>query len=166
MSLNYEFRRAVTAIARLDPEDRNVLSLICKDIQQAENDLNEKASKLLNQCISSCTGICCRNIRLDEIIGFYDFTYLLMIENNMQDDMAACLKHESIFSADCIFLKNGTGPCIFPSNARPRICITTFCADDTPIKREIQRVNRQFNRLSRFIFSRRLKGMSRFFKNS
>ena len=163
MSLNYEFRQAETTITRLTPEDRHALASICEDIQQAENDLNEKASKLLSRCITSCAGICCRNIRLDEIIGLYDFTYLLMIENTMRGDMAACLKHESLFSADCIFLKNRIGPCIFPSNARPRICITTFCADDTPVKREIQCVNRQFNRLSRFIFSRRLRGLAKLF---
>ena len=163
MSLNYEFRKAISTINRLVPEDRNTLSLICKDIQQAEDDLNEKAETLLSRCIASCNGICCRNIRLDEIIGFYDFTYLLMIENELRDDMAACLSHESLFSSDCIFLKNGKGPCMFPSNARPRVCIITFCADDTPVKREVQRVNRQFNRLSRFIFLRRLKGLTRLF---
>jgi hypothetical protein len=67
MSLNYEFKNAARTIARLSPEDHHALALICKDIQQAENDLNKKASVLLSRCITSCTGICCRNIRLFEI---------------------------------------------------------------------------------------------------
>ena len=163
MSLNYEFKKALSFISRLPPEDRNALSSICKDIRQAEDDLNERAESLLQKCITACTGICCRNIRLDDIIGFYDFTYILATENGLKDDMAACLRDETLYSADCIFLKNGTGPCIFPSNARPRICITTFCFDDTPAKKEIRRVNQQFNRLSRFIFSRRLKAIKRLF---
>jgi hypothetical protein len=163
MSLNYEFKNAARTLARLSSEDLHALSLICKDIRQAENDLNKKASVLLSRCITSCTGICCRNIRLDEIIGFYDFIYLLTIAGGMKDDMAACLKYESFFSSDCIFLKNGTGPCMFPSNARPRMCIISFCFDDSPAKKEIQGVNRQFNTLARFILSKRLKAIRKLF---
>ena len=42
MSLNYEFKKALSTITRLIPEDRNVLALICKDICQAEDDLKKK----------------------------------------------------------------------------------------------------------------------------
>jgi hypothetical protein len=157
MSLNYEFKNAARTIARLSPEGHHALALICKDIQQAEHDLNQKASALLSRCITSCTGICCRNIRLDEIIGFYDFIYLLTIAGGMKDDMAACLKYESLFSSNCLFLKNGNGPCMFPENARPRICITSFCFDDAPVKHQIRDVNRRFSELSRFVFAGRLK---------
>ena len=163
MGLNYEFKKAVHTIARLTPEDRQLLALRCADIRQAEDALNKKAGRLLQKCTATCNGICCRNIRLAEIIGFYDFIYLLTVNGGMRSGMAACLKHVPMFSGDCVFLKNGKGPCIFPSNARPRVCIISFCFDDTPVKREIRNVNSRFNALARFLFSRRLKTLVQFF---
>jgi hypothetical protein len=60
----------------------------------------------------------------------------------LDDQMAACLKKEpALYISDCIFLKNGTGPCIFPHSVMPEMCITTFCFDETPAKKEIKLLN-------------------------
>jgi len=159
MELNYAFKKALRTIQALPPADRHRLASICTGIRQSEDLLNTAATKNMDKCMVACTGICCRNIRLTEIIGFYDFVYILTVADGMKKNITACLKHESLFSSDCIFLKNGKGPCIFPSNARPRVCITSFCFDDTPVKQQIRDVNRQFSELSRFVFGRRLKAM-------
>jgi hypothetical protein len=159
MELNYTFNKALHTLQALTPADRHRLASICRDIRQSEDSLNRAATKDMDKCMTACTGICCRNIRLTEIIGFCDFVYMLTVAGGMTENITACLKHESLFSSDCIFLKNGKGPCMLPSNARPRICITSFCFDDTPVKQQIRDVNRRFSELSRFVFARRIKMM-------
>lgn len=156
MVLQYEFSKATRTIHGLAPEDRRILTGICADIQRAEKALNKVAQELLLKCTTACTGICCRNIRLDEIIGFYDFVFILTVESGLRPDMELCLSRESLFSADCIFLENGQGPCMFPATTRPRRCLTAFCFDAAAAKQEIRKVNREFNRLARFLLYRRI----------
>lgn len=156
MELNHLFKTADRIIERLSCEDRQTLETLCEDIRLAEAALNKTAEPLLYRCFESCAGLCCRNIRLAEIIGLYDFVYLLVAAGHRKNLVANCLRRESLFSGDCIFLENGKGPCIFPPDARPRMCIISFCFDDTPVKQWIQAVNSAFDQLSRFIFSRRL----------
>jgi hypothetical protein len=156
MELTRLFKSAQRFIQRLSLEDRQTVAGLCEDIRRAEAALNKAAEPLLHRCIESCSGLCCRNVRLAEIIGWVDFIYLLTVAGHQKEIMAKALHRESLFSGDCIFLKNAKGPCIFPNDARPRMCIISFCFDDTPVKNRIQAVNSAFGELSRFILSRRL----------
>ncbi len=162
MGLKYDFRKAEKIIGGMDRDDCNTLREICGKIREAENRLAVKANEELTKCAENCGGICCRNIQLQDIIDFYDFLYILTVENALKKDIPSCLKNESIYSSDCIFLENGVGPCIFPQNARPRVCIMTFCGNDAPIKKEIAAVGLGFRRLCRFLLFRRPRMFKKF----
>jgi len=155
MGINYKFRKAEEIIRESDPDDLKKLGGICQEIQIAEEELLRASQKLMEKCRDGCEGLCCRNIQLDDIITLSDFVYILMVEDQVKETARACLEKESMFSADCIFLKNGKGPCLFPVNARPEKCIVTFCADETPIRKEIRRLASNFDKLSRFILLRK-----------
>jgi hypothetical protein len=58
---------------------------------------------------------------------------------------------EPLFTADCMFLKGGIGPCLFPDGVRPEKCVLSFCGDDAPIAANIRSVHRGFVRLHRFL---------------
>ena len=60
-----------------------------------------------------------------------------------------------MYSADCIFLQNGTGPCMFPEGVRPEVCVTTFCGNHRYVRKEISRLKRKFFKLDAFIRLRR-----------
>jgi hypothetical protein len=152
MGLQYQFKKAQKTISRLSPGDRQRLKEICGDIQQAEKRLRAAAADALVRCGTSCRGICCRNIDLDAILGLPDFVYILTLENRLADRMAACLQNENLFHiADCIFLENGTGPCIFPGTVMPEVCITTFCTTETHAKEEIRQLKWKFFQLGWFV---------------
>ncbi len=168
MSLGYHFKKARKTLRSLAPADRCALDNLCRDIQQAEENLLETAADALVTCRTACRGRCCRNLDLDAVLGFPDFVYILTMENGLADQMAACLESESaLFIADCIFLENGTGPCIFPRGVMPEVCMTTFCGDETPAKREIRQLKWKFFRLNWFlgtlkvrVFLRYLSGLT------
>jgi hypothetical protein len=162
MGLNYNFKKAAKIIVQLSLDDLIALEKICREIQAAENALNRKGEEHLVKCLSRCEGLCCRNIRLDEIISLYDFIYFLTVQNSMRAKISKCLESEDPFyPADCLFLTDGKGPCIFPSNARAAVCITTFCSNDASIKREIQCVKRKFIKLNWFILTRKPRALIR-----
>lgn len=162
MGLQYQFRKAQKTLSRLAPGDRKRLEEICGHIQQAENRLRIAAKEALEQCRTSCRGICCRNIDLDAILGFPDFVYILTLEKRLADRMAACLQHESsLYISDCIFLENGTGPCIFPPNVMPEVCIATFCSTETPAQKEITQLKWKFFQLSWFLNTLKIRVMAR-----
>jgi hypothetical protein len=156
--LTYQFQKAQRILAALPPGDRERVRGICEDIRTAEDGLLAAAGEKMHRCTTICRGLCCRNVQLDAVIGLWDFVYLLALNGAIAEQIAACLLKESpFFSSDCIFLENGVGPCIFPPNVRPEICITAFCTDDTPVKREIDCVKREYLRLIRFVRLSRLK---------
>jgi hypothetical protein len=160
MGLNYSFKKAGKIINQLSPGDLITVEKICQEIQAAEDALNRKAEENLVKCLKKCEGLCCRNIRLDEIISLYDFIYLLTVQNSMRAKISKCLENEDLFyPADCIFLSDGKGPCIFPSNTRAAVCITTFCSNEAPIKREIRCVKRKFIKLNWFILTRKPRAL-------
>ena len=167
MGLQYQFKKAQETIRRLAPADRERLGEICGDIQRAEKSLRIAAAEALAYCGSSCLGVCCRNIDLDAVLGFPDFVYILTLENHLADRMAACLQNESaLYITDCIFLENGIGPCIFSNTVMPEVCITTFCATETPAQPEIRRLKWKFFQLGWFlgtlkirVFARNLLGL-------
>jgi hypothetical protein len=83
--------------------------------------------------------------------------YILTVEPALDAAVARCLRQESpIFTSDCIFLESGVGPCIFPPDVRPEVCITSFCRGDEALKKEIRRVKTCFWKLGVFVYTRRL----------
>jgi hypothetical protein len=162
MSLRYKFKKADTVLRHLDPHEKANLQAICARIQAAEEELLVAAEAKIVTCIQGCEGLCCRNARIDDIIGLMDCVYILTVAPGLRERIDACLGNESpIYSADCIFLENGRGPCIFPFNARPEVCITTFCGRTASINAEIGRLKRKFMKLGWFVASRKPRAWAR-----
>jgi len=69
----------------------------------------------------------------------------------MGETIFRCAENESLFSANCVFLENGTGPCIFPPAAKPHKCIATFCGNTGPVRKELRALRSSFNKLFRFM---------------
>ena len=158
-----EFRRAVKLIDRMDAGDLEQLRGICRAIHRAQDDLLAKAGAIMKRCETGCQGLCCKNIELEDIIEYPDFVYILALRESMRDIASECLKKETLFRSDCVFLKNGKGPCVFPSGIRPKICVMTFCGDTASVKKEIAHIGSGFNRLYRFILLRKPKILIRHF---
>lgn len=158
MSLGYYFGKAITTIDSLTSSDLTDLYRRCREIQVAEEKLLAGGRSAFRRCYSGCEGLCCRNVAIDEIIGFSDFIYILSLAGHLRESMAICLEHENrLFAADCIFLLNSKGPCILPPAARPEVCITTFCTDVEPVKQEIRKVKFLFMKLNLYLFFLRAK---------
>lgn len=158
MSLGYYFRKAVKTIDRLAPSDLADLCRRCREIQAAEEKLLAAGRSAFRRCYSGCGGLCCRNVAIDEIIGFSDFIYILTLAGHLRESMAICLEHENrFFASDCIFLLNGKGPCIFPPAVRPEVCVTAFCSSVVPANKEIRNVKFLFMKLNLYIFFLRAK---------
>lgn len=157
MSLSYCYRKAARILPRLHPDSRDALNALCRKIQAAERRLNEAAARRLKGCLEECRGLCCRNLQLDAVFGVPDFVYILATEPALDAPVARCLRHESpIFTSDCPFLENGVGPCIFPPDVRPEVCITSFCRGDAALKADIGRVKKNFWKLGFFLWTRKL----------
>jgi hypothetical protein len=162
MSLNYQFKQAKKIIGGLNPEDKKFLYNFCCQIQHAEINLQAKSKDLMTRCITKCGGICCKNVQSDLIISHWDFVFILTLKPFLENAILKCLENEQpLFSSDCIFLKDAAGPCIFPDDVRPEVCIVTFCDNVSTVKKEIVAVKRKFFKLSWFIHLRKIK---RFFK--
>jgi len=162
MSLKYKFRKAARIIQGLRPEERITLGNICCDIQQAEKHLLKAAEDILRDCGKRCRGLCCRNIHIDDIMTLLDCVHILATVPTIQTEIDEALTREALYSADCIFLKNGTGPCIFPAEARPEKCILSFCHGDGVVASEMRQVRKRFNRLARFIQFQKPRAVIRF----
>jgi hypothetical protein len=150
MGLNHSFKTARKIIDALDADERKILLAICRDIHQAQKALTQKAAPLLAHCMANCQGLCCRNLHPADIITQWDLVYILSMAPQIDDAMAARLPGEGFFPADCIFLENDSGPCLFPDNLRPERCIISFCRVEPSIEKEIGRVMRGFSRLIRW----------------
>jgi hypothetical protein len=160
MGLNHSFKAARRKIDALDADERKVLAAICNDIHHAQKALTEKATPIVARCMAGCQGLCCRNIHPADIITEWDLVYILVMAPAVEDAMTDCLTRESFFPADCIFLENGTGPCLFPDNLRPERCIISFCRVEPSVEKEIGRVMGGFSRLIRFFMFRPLRQLS------
>jgi hypothetical protein len=160
MSLNHSFKAAKKKITCLDAGERKSLLAICRDIQQAQQVLNEKSAPLMARCYTNCKGLCCRNIHPADIITEWDLIYILAMAPEAEDTMAARLTQEGFFPADCIFLKNGSGPCIFPDHLRPERCIISFCRVEPSVENEIARVMGGFSRLIRYFMFRPIRRLT------
>ena len=156
MGLKHDFKTARDKLAHLDDAEREMLLKICAEIHGAQQTLTEKAAPILDQCITGCQGLCCRNIRVADIITKWDLIYILAMQPALDNRMAACLENEDLFPADCLFLENGTGPCLFPEYVRPERCIISFCRVEPLVEKEIAQVMKGFSRLIRFFMFRPL----------
>jgi hypothetical protein len=154
MSLHHSFTAAKKKIDALDADERERLATICNDIYRAQVQLSDKALPILAKCMAGCQGLCCRNIIPADIITEWDLIFILAMAPQAEPAMADCLQQEAFFSADCIFLANGTGPCLFPDNLRPERCIISFCKVEPLVEQEIRQVMRGFSRLIRFFMFR------------
>jgi hypothetical protein len=141
---------------RWPPGSRLLLVRLCRQIQEAERSLNSAAASRLHGCLEECRGLCCRNLDLEAVFGVPDFVYILTLDPSLYSVIAACLGAESpIFTSNCPFLEHGVGPCIFPADLRPEVCITSFCRSDGALGAEIRRVKTGFWKLGLLLrFSR------------
>ena len=162
MSLGYLYRYAAEAVRQWPAESRPLLDRLCRQVQDAERSMNTAAAIRLQGCLQACQGLCCRNLDLEAVFGVADFTYILATEPSLDSRIAACLQHERpIFTSNCPFLENGAGPCIFPPDLRPEVCITSFCRGDGDLKTEIRRVKTSFWKLGFFLHFKRVPFISR-----
>ena len=161
MGLKHDLQVARKKLAALDNTERETLADICAQIHCAQQTLTEKAAPLLDQCMTRCQGLCCRNIRVADIINKWDLIYILAMRPELESSMARCLENEDLFAADCLFLENGIGPCLFPEHVRPERCIISFCRVEPLVEKEIARVMKGFSRLIRFFF---FKPLHRFYR--
>ena len=160
MSLSYKFRKAEKIIERLSARERETAAELSDEVRQAQKNLLRASRKLMNQCIRGCEGLCCRNAQFDEIIDLWDFVFILLACPSQRTAIAERVENEvPLFTADCLFLKDGVGPCIFPADIRPEVCIATFCADASAVKKEVSQVKRKFVKLSLFIRFRKFIGL-------
>ena len=166
MSLRYYFAKAQKTLSRIAPYDRAIIEKQCRSIRIAEEQLQAAGESAFLRCYSGCEGLCCRNLDIDAVIGFSDFIYILTLAGHLKESIAVCLKNENrFFTADCIFLLNGKGPCIFPPTSRPEVCITTFCTDVESVKKEIRFVKSQFMKLNFYLLFLQFKILFRYFDN-
>lgn len=157
MSLRHLYGCAAEALRRWPSRSRPLLARLCRQIQDAERRLNAAAAIRLQGCLKECQGLCCRNLDLDAIFGVPDFVYILATDSSLDPFIAASLKHENpFFTMNCPFLEHGVGPCIFPPDVRPEVCITSFCRGDATLKPDIRRVKICFWKLGVLVQVRRL----------
>ena len=154
MGLAYSFEVAKKKCRLLDGEEKKAALAICRDIHQAQQTLTRKAALILSNCMVKCKGLCCKNIRPEDIITQWDLVFILLVSPHLEPEIAACVEKEGLFPKDCIFLKDGTGPCLFPENQRPERCVISFCRLEPTVEKEIGHVMGAFSRLIRFFMMR------------
>ena len=146
--VGYPFQRAAKTLRRLTPDQRRKLRELGLEIKNAQAALRRAAAPLYTRCPTLCQGMCCRNVYVEALVQHGDFILLLSLATHLEAQIAACLKNEDpLYPRDCIFLQNGVGPCIFPENLRPQICITAFCTDTRLARAEIRCVKMKFFKL-------------------
>jgi hypothetical protein len=157
MSLTYCSKRAAGILRRLSAGSWATLAVLCRNINGAERKLNAAAASRLKGCLEDCRGLCCRNLQLDIVFGIADFVYLLTAMPSLESEITECLRiEEPLFTANCPFLQRGIGPCLFPADVRPEVCITSFCRGDETLKTEIRRVKICFWKLGFFLHFKKL----------
>lgn len=154
----YQFNTARRILQSLDAGNSLALARLCMQIHGAEQALIIASKPYLNRCVQGCQGLCCRNVCLDEIIGLEDFIYILSLAPHLDAKIEKQLKNlKCLFTADCVFLENSMGPCIFPADIRPEVCITSFCTDTPDASRQIGAVKWGFQKLAWFVRMLRMK---------
>jgi hypothetical protein len=155
MELQYKIQRALRFIDRLSGKERETLRNICFEIQSAQAALNAAAVSYFQRCLGECRGICCKNINVNDVVTLLDLVYILSMKGASSDQIFELAESEELFSADCLFLRDGQGPCFFPADIKPERCIITFCGETRPIRKELKAIRSKFSKLSRFTKSKR-----------
>ena len=155
MSTTHKIIKAQSIIDSLQYRDLESLKKTCIELQDAQNKLIKKGTPYFQYCQQHCSGMCCRNIHVDDIITLLDFVFILTLNPKIFEKALASARKESMFTSDCLFLANGSGPCMFAANQKPERCIITFCQDTGPLKNEIKKIRKQFNRILRLIVLKR-----------
>jgi hypothetical protein len=154
-------------LRRWPTESRPLLDHLCRHIQEAERQLNAAAALRLKGCLEDCRGLCCRNLQLDAVFGIPDFVYILASEPLLDAEIDDGIRHEEPFyTSNCLFLRRGVGPCIFPSDLRPEVCITSFCRGDGALRADIRRVKRGFWKLGLLLYFRKFPLFHRLLVNA
>lgn len=155
MQLLYHIEKARKLVNSMAGDQARRLRHICREITVAQQRLNAEAEPYFVRCTQRCQGICCKNIHINEIVNILDLIYILTVKPELYPKLKASAANERIFSADCLFLQNGAGPCLFPSDSKPERCILTFCEDTTSIRHATRAVRSKFSKLSRYTKLRR-----------
>ncbi len=155
MGIQYKIRKADKILAVLSERERHRVDELCRQIREEQMRLQVAGRTLFQRCISGCEGLCCKNVIADELITFRDFFFILATASLRAEDLLPLAEEEPLFTADCMFLKDGVGPCIFPDGIRPEKCVLSFCGDDGPIAGNIRAVHRAFAGLHRYLLLRR-----------
>jgi len=150
MEMEKKIEKAQLIVDSFLGEERTRLLDICHEIKSAQDNLNREAQDYFKDCMQRCQGICCRNICINDVVTLLDLIYILTINKEISSRVHASAQAETLFSADCLFLQKGVGPCIFAASIKPERCIITFCGETRPIKREIKAVRSKFSKLSRY----------------
>jgi hypothetical protein len=157
MSLGYLYSCSAEAVRQWPSDSRPLLDRLCRQIQEGERTLNEAAAGRLHGCLKECRGLCCRNLDLEAVFGVPDFVYMRIAGPTLDAAVAECLRREiPIFTSNCPFLENGLGPCIFPPDVRPEVCITSFCGGDDGLGAAIRTVKTGFWKLGVALRTRRV----------
>lgn len=141
-------------IDSLRTSERYLLLQICRQIQASQKDLNSAAYGFFKNCLQCCRGICCRNIYINDIVTLLDLVFILSINPAYTLFLRNLAQKETLFSANCLFLKNNIGPCVFSQDTKPERCIITFCQNTQSIKKEIRKVQEKFSKLERYLIFR------------
>jgi len=157
MSLLHSYHQSAKIVQRWPSGRRPLLAHLCLRIQDAERRLNAAAALRLEGCLKDCRGLCCRNLQLDAVFGIPDFVYILALMPEWDATIEECLRHEDpFFTSNCPFLDRSVGPCIFPADLRPEVCITSFCRGDEVVRAEIRRVKIDFWKLGVLLHFRKV----------
>ena len=157
MSLRNLYHQSAKIVQQLPSGRRPTLARLCQRIQDSERNLNTAAALRLEDCMKNCRGLCCRNLQLDAVFGIPDFVFILASMPALDAKIEECIRHEDpLFTSNCLFLERGVGPCLFPPDLRPEVCITSFCRGDGALGAEIRRVKTGFWKLGLLLHFRRL----------
>jgi hypothetical protein len=157
MGLKHYYHQATKTLRRWPAESLPLLGRLCWQIQDAERRLNEAAAGRLHGCLKECRGLCCRNLDLEAVFGVPDFVYIRVAASALDAAITECLRRENpIFTSNCPFLEHGVGPCIFPPDVRPEVCITSFCRGDSELTAAIRAVKIRFWMLGVVLHTRRV----------
>ncbi len=155
MSLEATVARAVRIVDSFGGAQQGRLAVLCDGIQAAQINLVHHARSLFDECLGRCEGMCCRNIQIDDIISLLDIVYILTADPEVRGPVMMMSRQQNLFSADCVFLRNGHGPCLFKPTIKPEMCIATFCGDVRPVRAQLKQLRAEFGRLHRFVMRQR-----------
>ncbi len=159
MVLISRFRRAAAFLEGLDASQRARVDSACLRIKKAQQAILLRGAAYLEHCGRVCRGLCCRNLKVDEIVSLYDFILVLASAPLSADLIAERARAaKGLQNADCVFLKDGSGPCLFPEDLKPERCIASFCFSTGLIRRELSCLRRSFTRLVVLVWWCRFQG--------